>query len=128
MASYIIKGHPPGARERLAALPVESIVISAVTQGELLYGVARKGHPRALASLIREFLLRVETLAWDGRAATVYSDLRASCTAGGVSLGALDMLIAAHAVAAGATLVTHDKAFARVPDGALEVEDWIEAD
>src|SRR5438132_12861783 len=98
MASYIIKGHPPEARQRLAALPMESVVVSVVTQAELLYGLARKGHPAAFASLIREFLLRVEVLPWDGEAATVYGDLRSSCSASGFTLGALDMMIAAHAV------------------------------
>ncbi|MDR1853389.1 MAG: type II toxin-antitoxin system VapC family toxin [Azoarcus sp.] len=128
MASYIIKGNPPEARQRLAALPAESIVVSVVTQAELLYGLARKGHPAAFARLIREFLLRVRVLPWDSDAATVYGDLRATCAAAGVTLGALDMMIAAHAIAAKATLVTHDKAFRLVPDSALVVEDWIDAD
>ena len=87
--------------------------------------MARKGYPKALASLIREFLLRVEVLPWDGEAATVYGDLRSSCAASGITLGALDMMIAAHAVAAKATLVTHDQAFSLVPGGVLAVEDWI---
>jgi tRNA(fMet)-specific endonuclease VapC len=124
MASYVIKGHPPAVRERLAAQPMDSIVISVVTQAELLYGLARKGHPAALAHVIHEFLLRVEALPWDERAATVYGDLRASCASAGINLGALDMMIAAHAVAANATLITHDKAFTLVPDGALAVDDW----
>jgi tRNA(fMet)-specific endonuclease VapC len=41
MASYLIKGHPPEARQRLVALPMKSVVVSVVTQGELLYGLAR---------------------------------------------------------------------------------------
>jgi tRNA(fMet)-specific endonuclease VapC len=45
MASYVIKGNPPEVRHRLAALPMEGIVVSAVTQAELLYGLARKGRP-----------------------------------------------------------------------------------
>jgi tRNA(fMet)-specific endonuclease VapC len=125
MASYIIKGHPPEIRNRLASLPMRDIAISAVTQGELLYGLARKGHPATLTKLIREFLLRVETLPWDEQTATVYGDLRASCMSAGITLGALDMMIAAHAIAANTTLVTHDKAFSLVPDDALTVEDWI---
>jgi tRNA(fMet)-specific endonuclease VapC len=125
MASYIIKGHPPEARQRLAALPMDSVVVSVVTQAELFYGLARKGHPPAFSNLIHEFLLRVDVLPWDSEVATVYGDLRASCSASGVTLGAMDMLIAAHAVAADATLITHDKAFSLVPDGVLAVEDWI---
>jgi tRNA(fMet)-specific endonuclease VapC len=127
MASYVIKGNPPEARGRLAALPMNRILLSVVTQAELLYGLARKGHPAAFGSLIKEFLLRVQVLPWDSNAATVYGDLRASCAASGVTLGALDMLIAAHAVATKSILVTHDKAFTLVPGGILAVEDWIEA-
>lgn len=126
MASYVIKGNPPQVRRHLAALPMDSIVVSAVTQAELLYGLARKGHPAAFANLIREFLLRVQVLPWGSDAATVYGKLRASCAAAGITLGALDMMIAAHAVAAKTILVTHDKAFSLVPDGALVVEDWVD--
>ncbi|HET9112504.1 MAG TPA: type II toxin-antitoxin system VapC family toxin [Burkholderiales bacterium] len=125
MASYVIKGHPPEVRQRLAALPMERIVVSVVTQAELLYGLARMGRPAPFARLIHEFLLRVEVLPWDGGTATIYGDLRSSCAASGITLGALDMMIAAHAVAAKATLVTHDKAFSLVPDNVLIVEDWI---
>ena len=125
MASYVIKGHPPEVRQRLAALPMDNVVVSVVTQAELLYGLARKGHPVAFANLIREFLLRVEVLPWDGEAATVYGDLRSSYAASGIALGALDVMIAAHAVAAKAILVTHDKAFSLVPGGVLAVEDRI---
>ncbi len=85
MASYIIKSHPPEIRNRLESLPMDGITISAVTQGELLYGLARKGHPATLAKLIREFLFRVETLPWDDQVSTVYGDLRASCMSVGIT-------------------------------------------
>jgi tRNA(fMet)-specific endonuclease VapC len=128
MASYVTKGHSPEVRVRLAALPMESIVVSVVTQAELLYGLARKGHPATFARLIlHEFLLRVQVLPWDSDSAAAYGDLRASCAASGITLGALDMMIAAHAVAAKATLVTHDQAFRLVPGDVLAVEDWIGA-
>ena len=124
MASYVIKGDPPEVRKRLVALPMESICVSVVTQAELLYGLANRGHPATFSNLVREFLLRVQVLPWDSYTATVYGDLRASCTDSGITLGALDMLIAAHAVATKSILVTHDKAFSHVPDGILSVEDW----
>jgi tRNA(fMet)-specific endonuclease VapC len=126
IASYVIKGNPPEVRKRLAALPMDSIAISVVTQAELLYGVARKGYPEAVTRLIKEFLLRVRVLPWDGEVACVYADLRASCAASGSVLGALDMMIAAHAVATKSVLVTHDKAFSYVPGDFLVIEDWIE--
>jgi len=124
-ASYVIKGHPPQVRARLVALPMNAVFISSVTQAELLYGLARRGYPNSLRNLIHEFLKRVEILPWDSNAATVYGDLRAASGAAGITLGNLDMMIAAHAVAFKATLVTHDKAFTLLPGNVLAIEDWI---
>jgi tRNA(fMet)-specific endonuclease VapC len=127
MASYVIKGTPSEVRTKLAAKPMNSIFVSVVTQGELLYGLARRGHPVAFGKLVRAFLERVTVLPWDEKVGTVYGDLRATCTASGVGLGALEMMIAAHAIEAQATLVTHDKAFFNVPGGVLSLEDWIDS-
>lgn len=128
MVSYVIKGHPPEVRQRLATLPIGDVVVSAVTQAELFYGLARKGHPATLARLIKEFLFRVQVLC-HGTALLrrAYGDLRASCTASGIVLGVLDMMIAAHAIATKSTLVTHDKAYRLVPGDVLVLEDWIGA-
>jgi len=124
-ASYVIKGHPPQVRARLVALPMNAVFISSVTQAELLYGLARRGYPNSHRNLIHEFLKRVEILPWDSNAATVYGDFRAASGAAGITLGNLDMMIAAHAVAFKATLVTHDKAFTLLPGNVLAIEDWI---
>jgi tRNA(fMet)-specific endonuclease VapC len=123
MASHVIRGDQPGVRERLVALPVLSAAVSAVTRGELMYGLAKRGNPTALGALIHEFLIRVEVLPWTGEVADVYGALRASCRVRGIGLDALDMMIAAQAVAVGAILVTRDKAFSHVEHG-LKVEDW----
>ena len=124
MASHVIRGDLPGVRERLAALPVHSAAVSAVTRGELMYGLAKRGNPTALGALIHEFLIRVEILPWTGEVADVYGALRAACRVRGVGLEALDMMIAAQALAVGAILVTRDKAFSHVENG-LKVEDWM---
>ena len=55
--------------------------------------------------------------------ADVYGDLKAACRGKGVNLKALDMMIAAHALAAEAILVTGDTSFSHVQSG-LKVEDW----
>jgi tRNA(fMet)-specific endonuclease VapC len=123
MASYAIKGLPARVQERLVGLPMHEVAVSAVTQGELIYGLARRGNPAGLSALIHEFLIRVEVLPWTAEVANVYGSLRASCAERGVSLGALDMLIAAHAVAIDAVLVTGDQAFRHVEHG-LKLEDW----
>jgi tRNA(fMet)-specific endonuclease VapC len=124
MASYIIKGNPPQVRDRLIEVPPQAVVVSAVTKAELLYGVARKGNPAALSRVVDEFLRRAKVLAWDDAAAETYTWLHASCTTQGITLPALDMMIAAHAVAARAFLITHDAAFARIPGDNLAIDDW----
>lgn len=131
-ASHIIKGDIPRVRERLVAVPMHCVAVSVVTQAELLYGVAKRGHPHGLATKVREFLARVNVLPWTTEIAEVYGELRASCEGGGVPLAPLDMMIAAHAkalaIAGGqaqdqSILVTRDRAFTRVPAG-LNLEDW----
>ena len=123
IASYVIKGNIPCVRERLVSVPMSSVAISSITQAELLYGLAKCGRPEGLARRIHEFLVRVDVLPWDQKVSSVYGDLRAACEADGLNLGALDMMIAAHAVAVDAILITRDQSFARVPKG-LKREDW----
>ncbi|MFJ1252261.1 type II toxin-antitoxin system VapC family toxin [Cupriavidus sp. CuC1] len=133
IVSHIIKGDLPRVRERLVAVPMHSVAVSVVTQAELLYGVAKRGHPTGLATRVREFLARVTVLPWTSAVAEVYGDLRAACEAAGMPLAPMDMMIAAHAQALSAipahgtvTLVTRDRAFSRAPVP-LAIEDWTEA-
>lgn len=122
-ASYIIKGKPSEVRKHLVDVPMESVCISSITQAELLHGVAKKPEAKRLPLIVKEFLIRVEILPWDSSAAKAYAQLRASCESEGTPLGTMDMLIAAHSVAVGAILVTHDNAFSMVKHH-LSVADW----
>jgi tRNA(fMet)-specific endonuclease VapC len=65
-------------------------------------------------TLVEEFLLRVEVLPWTSEAAGQYAEIRAALEKFGRPMGNMDMLIAAHALAANAILVTHDRVFRRV--------------
>lgn len=100
---------------------MEQLAISAVTEGELRYGVARRLNAKRLQSLVNEFLLRVGVLPWDTAVAQLYGQLRAALEREG-RMGNLDTMIGAHALAAGAVLVTNDHAFRRIKK--LKVEDW----
>jgi tRNA(fMet)-specific endonuclease VapC len=120
--SYIIKGNFPRVRERLMKIPMSEVGISAITEAELRFGVARLPHAAKLGMVVEEFLLRVEVLAWDSAAAQQYAQLRAALEANGEPIGNLDLMIAAQALAAGAILVTNDRVFRRVKG--LKVEDW----
>jgi tRNA(fMet)-specific endonuclease VapC len=123
IVSHVIRGDIPAVRNRLAGVPMQSVAVSVITQAELLYGIAKRGHPKGLATRVHEFLVRVEVLPWTQAVAAVYGDLRASCEAAGATLAPMDMMIAAHAKAVGAILVTRDRAFGFVPDGS-PLEDW----
>jgi len=122
-ASYVIKGDPAVVRERLIKVPMASISISSITQAELLRGVAKKPEAKRLSIAVKEFLIRVEIMPWDSGAAEAYAQLRTFCENEGTPLGTMDMLIASHSVAVGATLVTNDRAFYRVKHHLL-LEDW----
>ena len=121
IASYIIKGNP-AVRRRLVAIPIHDVAISAVTEGELRYGVARMPAGARLNTIVEEFLIRVAVHPWDSAAAQAHGQFRAALERAGDTLGNLDTMIAAHALARGSVLVTHDKDFARVKG--LKIEDW----
>ncbi len=121
-ASYIIKGNVPRVRERLLKVPMSQVLISAVTEAELLFGAARKREAVRLKTAIDEFLLRVDSLPWDSNAARRYAGVRAALEIAGTAMGNLDMMIAAHALAEEAVLVTNDRSFRRLKE--LKIEDW----
>ena len=121
-ASYIIKGNIPSVRERLLKVPMSRVLISAVTEAELLFGAARKREAVRLKTAVNEFLLRVESLPWDSGAARHYADIRAALEMAGTPMGNLDMMIGAHALAVEAVLVTNDRSFRRLKH--LKIEDW----
>ena len=122
IASYIIKGNSPAVRRRLIRHPMAEIAISAVTEGELNYGVARKPEAIRLREAVDEFLLRVTILPWDSDAAGGYGELRTWLEQQGQPMGNLDLMIGAHALAAGLILVTNDRAFGRIAK--LKIQDW----
>lgn len=119
--SHLIKRHPQ-ATQRLLALPMHSICISAITAGELAFGLAKRPEAVALKAAVHEFLQRVEVLPWDEDVAQTHGTLRAQLQSRGTPLAALDTQIAAHALHVKAVLVSSDKAFLQITP--LEVEDW----
>jgi tRNA(fMet)-specific endonuclease VapC len=123
IASHVVRGDRPEVSRRLASIPTAEIGISAVSEGELRYGLARRNHPPVLSERVRQFLLRVDVLPWDQEVAGVYGALRASCEAKGAVLSPLDMMIAAHAVTSNTVLVTRDRSFMLV-GAPLKIEDW----
>lgn len=99
---------------RVEGLDPATCCVSAVTAGEIAYGLARRPDATRLQRVTAAVMERLEVLPWDHAAAARYGLLRADQERQGRSLGALDMMIAAHALSIGATLFSNDKAFLSV--------------
>ena len=125
IASYIIKGHPLQVREWLVRVPMSEVGISAVTEAELRFGAERSAAAKRVKAALAEFLVRAEILPWDSKAAQCYATLRAALEDSGTPMANFDMMIAAQALATGATLISHDRVFQRVRQ--LKIEDWTKA-
>jgi tRNA(fMet)-specific endonuclease VapC len=121
MVSHFIKGDH-NVRDRVISVPMSELAISVITEGELLFGLAKRPDAKQLGIVVHEFLIRVDVLPWDSAAAACYGTLRADSQKKGRGLGNLDLLIAAHALSLGIVLITNDRAFTQV-DG-LKIEDW----
>lgn len=119
--SHLVRQQPKVV-EHVVSMPMTMLCISAITAGELLFGLARLSTSSRLHRAVREFLERVEVLPWDIETAEHYAVMRAEQQRKGALFGPMDMLIAAHALAVGAVLVSSDRAFRRVVE--LRVEDW----
>ena len=107
-ASFVIKGRSPAIEAKLAAIPPDRVCVSAVTRAELMYGLKRLPPSHRLHVGVRQFLKIVRVLAWDGDAADYYADIRHQLTTTDQPIGEMDMMIAAHALAIGAVLVTNN--------------------
>jgi tRNA(fMet)-specific endonuclease VapC len=99
-----------------------SLCISAITEGELLFGLAKRPDAKRRSLLVQEFLRCVDVLPWDSSIAKYYGTVRADMELQGKILAPLDLLIANHVLSVGAVMLTNDWAFCQVAD--LSIEDW----
>jgi tRNA(fMet)-specific endonuclease VapC len=116
---------PRGAvTRRIAAVGPEAVCVSIITAAELRYGCARKGSPKLLAQ-VEAILGGLDVIPLDVPVDVTYGGIRTELEAGGRPIGPNDLLIAAHACALGAVLVTANlAAFTRVRG--LQVENWLQ--
>jgi len=109
--------------DRIAEVGPDAICVSIITAAELRYGCTKKGSAKLLAR-IEAILESVQVLALDVPADAEYGGIRAELEAAGKPIGPNDLLIAAHAYALGAVLVTANTGeFTRVRG--LRVENWL---
>jgi tRNA(fMet)-specific endonuclease VapC len=122
---FLMRGESPALAVKVQAVPLQQQVMSVVTFAELTYGVQasapakRKQNQAVLDSLA----LHLAVLDWPQEAAQHYAEIRVDLKRRGAQLGAADLMIAAHARAMGAIVVTNNvKVFGRVKG--LQVENW----
>ena len=123
-ASYLIKGKSPAIEARLAALVPSTVCLSVMTRAELQYGLKRVSADHRLHLAVRQFLKIVRIVPWDTDAADWYAEIRHQLVSTGQPIGEMDMMIAAHALSAGAVLVTNNsRHYARI-EAPLILENW----
>ena len=121
----ILRRRLPRALERVREGPIDELGISSISAAELYHGAARSAEREHEIRKIQNLLTLIHPLEFGSDAAISYGFVRTVLEQKGQLIGPLDMLIAAHAVAEGATLVTHNtREFRRVPG--LVVEDWLD--
>ena len=123
IVSDLVRNPQGSVFDRIAAHGSEAMCVSIITAAELRYGCAKRGSPRLLAQ-VEAILGSIDILALDVPADADYAGIRAGLEAAGKPIGPNDFLIAAHACAVGATLVTANvEEFQRVRG--LRIENWI---
>jgi tRNA(fMet)-specific endonuclease VapC len=116
--------HPGGkAADKIRKIGTDGLCVSIITAAELRFGIVKRASAQ-LTELIGQVLVEIEVLPLAAPADDVYARIRNDLEKAGKPIGPNDLLIAAHALTLGATLVTANAhEFRRVPE--LKVENWL---
>lgn len=120
---YIARERPPQVLERFEELAPGEAVISVITWGELRHGAERSTRRESVVESLDEFAALVSVEPLPKAAGQEYGAIRAALEASGTPIGNNDLWIAAHARAAGLTLITNNESeLKRIQD--LKIENW----
>jgi tRNA(fMet)-specific endonuclease VapC len=121
--SDLVRNPQSKAAKRIAKVGEDNICTSIIVAAELRYGCAKSGSTRLLKA-VEDLLGEIEVLPFDIPADAEYGGIRSELEAAGKPIGSNDLLIAAHAYATGATIVTaNTDEFKRIRG--LNVENWL---
>jgi len=121
--SDLIRNPQGKAAKRIAQVGDDTLCTSIVVAAELRYGCAKSGSKRLLRA-VEDLLAEIDVLPFDVPADAEYGRIRSELETAGKLIGSNDLLIAAHAQAIGATIVTANvDEFKRIR--ALSVENWL---
>lgn len=123
---YTIKHKPEAVIKAFLAHDPDELCVSSITYAELMYGVGKSAAPERNRLAIMMFLSPLSVLEFDASAAEQYGSIRADLERKGTPIGAMDLLIAAHAKSEHLILVTNNtREFFRVEG--LQAEDWVQS-
>ena len=123
--SDLIRNPGGSVARRIAVVGEPTVCTSIVVACELRFGAAKKSSP-SLSERVEEILETLEVLPLDRGADRRYAGIRSHLARLGTPIGPNDLLIAAHTLALGLTLVTANvEEFGRVPQ--LSIENWLAA-
>jgi tRNA(fMet)-specific endonuclease VapC len=121
--SDLVRNPAGRVARRIAEVGEDAVCTSILVSAELRFGAIKRNAP-ALSVLVDNILSRIPIVPFEAPADHHYAVLRTSLEKAGRPAGALDMLIAAHALALGCTVVTHNtREFSGIPN--LPIEDWL---
>lgn len=120
---YVIKKQPPRVLEHLMERQPREVGLSVVTLSELAYGAQKSSVPDKNRAALELFVAPFQVFEYSREASFIYGEVRTALERKGTPIGAMDLMIAAHALALGATLVSNNlREFRRVPG--LTTENW----
>jgi tRNA(fMet)-specific endonuclease VapC len=120
---YIRQNRPPDVLKRFQKLRPGEAVLSVITFGELLYGVAKSARRIEALARLEELTRLLPVLPLDEAVADTYGAIRADLESRGEQIGNNDLWIAAHSLSASLVLVTNNqREFSRVKG--LKVQNW----
>ena len=121
---YAINGRHPRLTKKLLSVHPSEILVSSITVGEMEYGAAKSHWGERTRQIMHAFLANYDTLPFTEQDAALFGAFRAQLEAAGITIGVLDVMIAALGVANNLTVVTHNtREFIRIPG--IKLEDWV---
>lgn len=121
---YLLNGRHPELAKKLASVSATEVGVSSVAWFELMFGAAKSTQRSEVEQRLRTFARQIEVVPLDAAASEAAAVVRAELEQAGKPIGSFDTLIAGHALARTATLVTHNiREFKRVRG--LRTTDWI---
>jgi len=121
---YIARRKPETIWARWQRMEVGELGMSVITYLELVYGAVKSQQPEANLARVEELREHIPVLSLGPDVARTYAQIRRTLEKKGTPIGPYDLVIAAHAVSLGLTLVIANvRSFARVEG--LQVENWV---